>query len=94
MTGRTKQDEFNAVLNVLSKYSLRNQKYIEAKSELLDNAKKFYEGREKFEDFKFKNLKIKLFQLTIMIKIADLKTMMRKTLRIIMVNVLIDHYLI
>ena len=94
MTGRTKQDEFNAVLNVLSKYSLRNQKYIEAKSELLDNAKKFYEGREKFEDLKLKNLKIKLFQLTIMIKIADLKTMMRKTLRIIMVNVLIDHYLI
>ena len=42
-----KQNEFNAVLGVLSIYTPRNQKYIEAKNILLDNAKKFYEGTEK-----------------------------------------------
>ena len=42
-----KQNEFNAVLGVLSIYTPRNQKYIEAKNMLLDNAKKFYEGTEK-----------------------------------------------
>ena len=34
-----KQDEFNAVLNALSRYSPTDQKYIEAKNELLDNVK-------------------------------------------------------
>ena len=37
-----KQDEFDAVLGVLSEYSSRDQKYIEKKSKLLDNAKNFY----------------------------------------------------
>ena len=41
-----KQDEFNTVLNVLSRYSPRNEKYIKAKNELLDNATNFYKGRE------------------------------------------------
>ena len=35
-----KQDEFDAVLNALSKYSLRDQKYIDTKNKLLDNANK------------------------------------------------------
>ena len=43
----SKQDEFNAVLDVLSDYTPRDKKDIEAKNKLLDNAKKFYEGREK-----------------------------------------------
>ena len=48
-----KQDEFNGVLNALSRYSRRDKKYIKAKNELLDNAKKFYKGREKIiEGFK------------------------------------------
>ena len=43
----SKQDEFNAVLDVLSDYTPRDQKYIEAKNKLLENTKNFYEGREK-----------------------------------------------
>ena len=42
------------MLGVLSNYSPKAQKYIEAKSKLLDNAKNFYEGREKFIEV-FKN---------------------------------------
>ena len=41
-----KQDEFNVVLGVLSICAPRDQKYIEAKNKLLDNAQNFYEGRE------------------------------------------------
>ena len=41
------QDEFNSILGVLRDYTPRGQKYIEAKNNLLDNVKKFYEGREK-----------------------------------------------
>ena len=48
-----KQNEFDAKFNALSRYSPRNQKYIEAKNKLLDMQKNFYEGREKFiEGFK------------------------------------------
>ena len=43
----SKQDEFNAVLDVLSDYTPRDEKYIEAKNKLLENTKNFYEGREK-----------------------------------------------
>ena len=43
----TKQNKFDAKLNTLSRYFPRNWKYIEAKKKLLDNAKNFYEGREK-----------------------------------------------
>ena len=40
-------------MGVLSDYTPKAQKYIEAKNCLLDNAKNFYEGREKIiEDFK------------------------------------------
>ena len=41
------QNEFNAKLNDLSRYSPRNPKYLETKNKLLDNAKNFYEGRKK-----------------------------------------------
>ena len=48
-----KQDELNLVLHVLSEQSPRGQKFIEAKNELLDDAKKIYMGREKYiEGFK------------------------------------------
>ena len=42
-----KQDEFDAVVNALSEYSPRDQKYVETKNKLLDNAKNFYKGRKK-----------------------------------------------
>ena len=42
-----KQNEFDAKLNALSGYSPRNQNYIEAKNEILVNAKNVYEGRKK-----------------------------------------------
>ena len=42
-----KQNEFDAKLNALSRYSPRNQEYINAKNKLLYNAKNFYEGRKK-----------------------------------------------
>ena len=42
-----KQDEFNSILDALKNYSPKAQKYIEAKNNLLNNAKNFYEGREK-----------------------------------------------
>ena len=35
------------MLNVISNYTSRDKKYIEAKNKLLDNAKNFYKGREK-----------------------------------------------
>ena len=41
-----KQDEFNGVIGILENYIPRNDKYVEAKN-LLNNTKKFYEGREK-----------------------------------------------
>ena len=40
-------DEFNSILNFLSNYTPRDQKCIEAKNNLLNNVKNFYEGREK-----------------------------------------------
>ena len=42
-----KQDEFNAVLGVLSIYTPRDQKYNKPKNKLLNNATKFFRGREK-----------------------------------------------
>ena len=42
-----KQDEFNSILAVLSNYTPKSQKYIEAKNSLLSNTKNFYKGREK-----------------------------------------------
>ena len=44
----SKQEEFNGILHVLSDYTPRDVKYIEAKNKLLDNAKSFYSGRKKF----------------------------------------------
>ena len=43
----SKQEEFDGMLGVLSNYTPRDQKYINAKNELLDNVKNFYEEREK-----------------------------------------------
>ena len=40
-----KQDEFNSLLVVLSNYTPKSKKYIEAKNRLLNNAKNFYKGR-------------------------------------------------
>ena len=40
------QDKFNAIIGVLSDYTPRGDKYIEAKNKVLKNIKKFYEGRE------------------------------------------------
>ena len=48
-----KQDEFNGRIGVLENYTLRNNKYVGAKNKLLNNAKYFYDGREKIiEGFK------------------------------------------
>ena len=50
-----KQDEFSAVISVLKGYARRDNKYVEAKNKLLNDAKNFYEGREKnIEGFKNK----------------------------------------
>ena len=47
------QDEFNSNLGVLSNYTPKAQKYIEAKNKLLDNIKNFQKGTEKIiEGFK------------------------------------------
>ena len=51
----SKQEEFNSVLSVLSDYTPKDEKYTEAKNKLLDNAKTFYEGREKIIINCFKN---------------------------------------
>ena len=49
----TKHDEFNSMLAVLSNYFPKAQKYIEAKNNLLDNAKKLLWGDKKvIEGFK------------------------------------------
>ena len=42
-----KQNEFNVKFNALSRYSPRNQTYLETKNKPLDNAKNFYKGRKK-----------------------------------------------
>ena len=48
-----KQDEFSAAIADLKNYAPRDNKYVEAKNKLLNNAKNFYEGREKIiEGFK------------------------------------------
>ena len=48
-----KQDEITGVMGALKAYAPRDNKYVEAKNKLLNNAKKIYEGREKIiEGFK------------------------------------------
>ena len=42
-----KQNAFNVELNALSKYVPRDQKYVQAKNDLLNNTKNFYKRREK-----------------------------------------------
>ena len=47
------KDEFNAIIGVSEDYTPRNNKYIEAKSKLLNDVKSFYDKREKIiEGFK------------------------------------------
>ena len=77
-----KQDKFYAVLNSLSEYSPRDQKYTEARNTLIDNAKSFCKRRKKL----LTGLKIKYFQFTMIIEIAGLKAMMKMILEIIMVS--------
>ena len=54
-----KQDEFSAVISVVEGYTPRDNKYVEAKNKILNNAKKFYIGREKI----IKGFKNKVFPL-------------------------------
>ena len=42
-----KQNEFNSTLPALINYTPKSKKYIEAKNSRLNNARNFYEGREK-----------------------------------------------
>ena len=53
------QDEFNSILGVLSDYTPRSQKCLEARNKLLDNVKSFYDGREKI----IKGFKDRIFPL-------------------------------
>ena len=49
------QEEFDVVINALKNYTPRDNKYVEAKNNLLNNAKKLLWGREKIiEGFKNK----------------------------------------
>ena len=49
----SKQDEFNTMLHLLKKYSPKHDKHVTLKNNLVDNAGKFYERREKIiEGFK------------------------------------------
>ena len=55
-----KQDKFDTTLGALSIYPAKNKKYLEPKNKLLNNAKKFYKGREKIIEG-FKNISIILW---------------------------------
>ena len=49
----SKQEEFNVVLHLLKRYSPKHDKYVTLKNNLVDNASRFYKGREKtIEGFK------------------------------------------
>ena len=49
----SKQEKLNVVLRLLKRYSPKHDKYVTLKNNLVDNASKFYEGREKIiEGFK------------------------------------------
>ena len=49
----SKQDEFNTLLHVFKNYSPKHDEYVTLKNNLVDNASKFYERREKIiEGFK------------------------------------------
>ena len=49
----SKQEEFNAVLHVLKNHNPKHGKYVILRNNLVGNASKFYEGREKIiEGFK------------------------------------------
>ena len=42
-----RQNKFNSIRDALNYYSPKDKKYIEARKRLINNAKSFYEGREK-----------------------------------------------
>ena len=47
------QEEFDVIMNALKNHAPRDNKYVEAKNKLLNNAKNFYVGRQKIiEGFK------------------------------------------
>ena len=50
----SKQEEFNIALQDLKEYNPKHDKYVTLKNNLIDNASKFYKGREKIIDG-FKN---------------------------------------
>ena len=52
-----KQNKFNSTHVALNSYSPKDKKYTEAKNSLINNAKNFYEGREKI----IKGFKEKIF---------------------------------
>ena len=43
----SKQEEFNIALQDLKEYNPKHDKYVTLKNNLIDNASKFYGGREK-----------------------------------------------
>ena len=53
-----KQDEFDAVINILENYIPRNNKYVEAKNKLLNHANKFMTEEKRL----LKGLKTNYFQ--------------------------------
>ena len=55
----SKQEEFDGILGVLSKYTPKDQKYIEAKNKLLNNVTNCFSGREKI----IKSFKNRIFPL-------------------------------
>ena len=57
----SKQEEFNVVIVALKNYTPRDNKYVEAKKNLLNNAKSFYEGSEKIIVEGFKNRVFSLY---------------------------------
>ena len=77
-----KQDEFNVELNTLSEYAPRDQNYIQAKNDTLNNAKNFYKGGEKKL---LKVLKMEYLKFTMMM-MEGLETVMRMILETIMVS--------
>ena len=68
-----KQDEITGVMGALKAYAPRDNKYVEAKTKLVNNVKNFYKGREKI----LKGLKMEHFQF-IMMSMRSLEKNMKK----------------
>ena len=70
-----KQNKFNSIRIVLNNYIPREEKYIEAKNSITNNAKNFYEGRETI----IKGFKEKTFPLKSDDKFEDQQTSKKST---------------